>query len=528
MSKTIRRIFYLCAAVPAFLVPAAGQAPVIGSILVPGNTQPRIVSPGAVIQINGSGFGASLPDLAVVAGGAPAYVTFLNDTTIQAELPVSLPSQGTATLTVSTPAGNASTTLQLAYASPAFFGMLPGSTIPLVMDYKDQSSNVVPFRVDAQHPAVPGDHLVAQATGMGLTTTPLGGQPAPTGITPAGSAYTAQVQPNISVGATLIPSSATKATLIPGQVGVFSVEFQLPQNGVSIGSDTFSLNVSNSTTLPATLPVDAGVASITGVVNGASFAQNAPVAPGSIASLFSSNLEAVLYRDIFPSNRIHNTGIAINSLAVPMYDLDGPDNQVNVQIPVELPDTGAVTVILTNSKGASQPFTLQMAPAAPGIFRIQAPDSGGENAAVLFAGKKWYAMSSSFAQNIGILANCAENGVNPQTYCGQPAKAGDNLEIYATGLGKVTPNGDPNGIPLSTGVVAPVNPLILYKTPQKPVVTIGGLSAAVTFSGIAPGFAGLYQVDVVVPAGVAPGDSVPVAISMPSSSITDTAAIAVR
>ena len=203
-------------------------------------------------------------------------------------------------------------------------------------------------------------------------------------------------------------------------------------------------------------------------------------------------------------------------------------HQVNVQIPVELPDTGAVTVILTNSKGASQPFTLQMAPAAPGIFRIQAPDSGGENAAVLFAGKKWYAMSSSFAQNIGILANCAENGVNPQAYCGQPAKAGDNLEIYATGLGKVTPNGDPNGIPLSTGVVAPVNPLILYKTPQKPVVTIGGLSAAVTFSGIAPGFAGLYQVDVVVPAGVAPSDSVPVAISMPSSSITDTATIAVR
>lgn len=507
---------------------AAAQAPQITGVQVPGNANPGLVSPGAVVLITGSGFGTSAAEISVSANGSAGYVISANGTAIEAQLPVSLPTQNTATLTVTTSAGSASATIQLAYASPAFWGTAAGSNIPFVMDYKDQSSNVVPFRVDAQHPVVPGDYLVTQATGMGLTTTPIGGPPAPTGITPAGSSYTAQVQPNISVGTALIPSSVTKAALIPGGAGLFAVNFQLPENGVPAGLDSFSLNVSNSTTASMSLPVNAGIAAISGVVNGASFAQNTPVAPGSIASIFTSNLESVLYHGIFPNHLVHNTTIAINSIAVPMYDLDGPDNQVNIQIPVELPDSGAVTVVLTNSKGPGQPFTLQMAPAAPGIFRVDAPDSGGQNAAVLFAGKKWYAMSSSFAQSLGIYTNCSANGVNPQAYCGQPAKAGDDLEIYGTGLGLVTPGGNPNGIPLATGVAAPTNPLIPYETPEKPAVTIGGQSATVTFSGIAPGFAGLYQIDVIVPGGIAPGDAVPVTLSMPSSSVTDTASIAVE
>ena len=47
-----------------------------------------------------------------------------------------------------------------------------------------------------------------------------------------------------------------------------------------------------------------------------------------------------------------------------------------------------------------------------------------------------------------------------------------------------------------------------------PIVTIGGLQANVTFSGLAPGYVGLYQVNAQVPAGVAVGTAVPVTISM--------------
>ena len=47
-----------------------------------------------------------------------------------------------------------------------------------------------------------------------------------------------------------------------------------------------------------------------------------------------------------------------------------------------------------------------------------------------------------------------------------------------------------------------------------PAVVIGGEVATVLFSGLAPGFVGLYQVNALVPAGAGAGGAVPVTISM--------------
>ncbi len=43
---------------------------------------------------------------------------------------------------------------------------------------------------------------------------------------------------------------------------------------------------------------------------------------------------------------------------------------------------------------------------------------------------------------------------------------------------------------------------------------IGELSAEVLFSGLAPGFAGLYQVNARVPAAISPGPAVPLQIQI--------------
>ncbi len=78
-----------------------------------------------------------------------------------------------------------------------------------------------------------------------------------------------------------------------------------------------------------------------------------------------------------------------------------------------------------------------------------------------------------------------------------PARAGEFLLIFCTGLGPVQPE-------VASGDVAPsTEPLA--RTVTLPMVNIGGIAAAVTFSGLAPGFVGLYQVNVQVPAGVPPG-----------------------
>jgi uncharacterized protein (TIGR03437 family) len=43
---------------------------------------------------------------------------------------------------------------------------------------------------------------------------------------------------------------------------------------------------------------------------------------------------------------------------------------------------------------------------------------------------------------------------------------------------------------------------------------VGGQSAHVSFAGLAPGFAGLYQVNATVPKGVQTGGSVPVTVTI--------------
>jgi uncharacterized protein (TIGR03437 family) len=101
-----------------------------------------------------------------------------------------------------------------------------------------------------------------------------------------------------------------------------------------------------------------------------------------------------------------------------------------------------------------------------------------------------------------------------------PAIAGTTtVLIYCTGLGAVSN-------PPATGAAALAKPL--SETANTPVVTIGGVPADVSFSGLAPGYVGLYQVNALVPAGVAAGSAVTVAISIGGVSSTGTATIVVQ
>src|SRR5581483_8406712 len=81
---------------------------------------------------------------------------------------------------------------------------------------------------------------------------------------------------------------------------------------------------------------------------------------------------------------------------------------------------------------------------------------------------------------------------------------GEFITIYCTGLGDVS-NRPATGYPAGTSP--------LSQTIESPSVTIGGVVAQVSFSGLAPGFVGLYQVNARVPPEAPTGDAVPIAIS---------------
>jgi uncharacterized protein (TIGR03437 family) len=78
-----------------------------------------------------------------------------------------------------------------------------------------------------------------------------------------------------------------------------------------------------------------------------------------------------------------------------------------------------------------------------------------------------------------------------------PAKIGETVSVYLTGLGAVNPA-------IADGDAGPVNPLANATNPI--TAFIGGTEAKVSYSGLAPQLAGLYQINLTVPDGVTPGD----------------------
>ena len=271
-----------------------------------------------------------------------------------------------------------------------------------------------------------------------------------------------------------------------------------------------------------------------GIVSSASFLANAPAAPGSILAVFGQNFGMLNDGFLFPSTQFEAEGVSVlfDGTAAPLFGVFGDTSfpQINVLAPTNLPEMGQVQVEVTNSAGTSDMFMLAMAPASTGIYR--AAPVGRMYAAALVAfdpdvpnrgPTRHLAIPASTAATLGIPTNCKADGVACLADCGEPVSPGVILQIFVTGLGKATPGGDPAGDPLPAGELAPGG----YNTVETPVVTIGGIQAIVDFSGLAPGFSGLYQINARVPFGAQAGDQVPLTIRMPSEMEGDTSNIAI-
>jgi uncharacterized protein (TIGR03437 family) len=154
----------------------------------------------------------------------------------------------------------------------------------------------------------------------------------------------------------------------------------------------------------------------------------------------------------------------VNGESAPVFFANG--SQVNAQIPYDAPTNRPVSLSLSSAGGSSNTVLVSLQQAAPGIFT-----SPGNRAAV---------------ENADYSVNSPSN----------PTHAGDFVTVYLTGGGSVS-----RAVP--TGVPAPSMPLSYVSAANS--VSIGTPPAFVYFLGLTPGFEGLYQANVQVPA-LAPGD----------------------
>jgi uncharacterized protein (TIGR03437 family) len=216
-------------------------------------------------------------------------------------------------------------------------------------------------------------------------------------------------------------------------------------------------------------------------VSAASFAANTPLAPGGIISLFGRDLAngTASANGVPLGNTLAGATVVMAGNALPLiYAADG---QINAVLSAGINTNTSQQMVVERGNTLSVPILVDVGPAAPAVFGFPAAGDPASQGAVVNA------VSYVVAQP------------------GTPVTAGNVIAIFCTGLGAVNP-----AVPDGTG--APSKPL--SRTVATPVVTIGGKDARVAFSGLTPGFVGLYQIDARVPGGIAPGNAVPVVVSI--------------
>jgi uncharacterized protein (TIGR03437 family) len=218
------------------------------------------------------------------------------------------------------------------------------------------------------------------------------------------------------------------------------------------------------------------------IVNAASGTGQGLVAPGQSISIFGIGLGPAVGVSA-PSGPLPVTlggsSVLINGSAVPIEY--SSSFEVRAQAPFSL-TAGSTATVQVNANGqSSSAVTLSVVSAVPGVYTNTGSGSGPVTA---------------------INQDGSANSIL------HPAPKGSIIVFYASGLGTVSP-------PLAEGAVPPISPLSIA---PGVTATVGGASAPVQFAGLAPGFPGVYQLNVQIPPGTPSGTQELIVYSNGSSS----------
>lgn len=226
------------------------------------------------------------------------------------------------------------------------------------------------------------------------------------------------------------------------------------------------------------LAVCAGLQAQVAVLNGASNRTDQPVTRGSWATAYGTFAQVT--QTVAPGYPIPKTlggvTVTVDGVEAPVYFVSAA--QINFLIPYQT--TPGLKPLQIRTAGGTISGNVRVMAAAPGLFIKEAANAQPPKGAIL---------------NQDSTENTSSN----------VARRGQVIQIYATGPGLLNQS-------ITDGAGAPSSPLVT--TVSKPEVHIAGVKADVQFSGLAPNFAGLWQINAAIPERPFIAGRVPVQVFM--------------
>jgi len=244
----------------------------------------------------------------------------------------------------------------------------------------------------------------------------------------------------------------------------------------STGDSIYSTSVELTPTIPAAPTVTAGniVSAATGVAG--------PVTANSWVTVYGANLgvtsrswdEGDFVNGGIPFS-LDGVSVVLNAVTSPRLAYVGyvSPGQVNFLLPSDVVP-GNTMVQIKNPAGTSTPVPITVQGNAPQLFTLDGKNALGVHANGVYLGK---------------------NGLLEGTDTA-PARPGETISVYGTGLGPTAPALIPGQVP--------TEPAALVRLPQ---VTLGGADATVVSATVVPGSPGVYLITFRVPAGLPSDDA---------------------